>query len=296
MDLHHLRVFVSVFRNRSFSRASEELHLTQPTVSDHIKTLEDELQCRLFDRLGRKILPTAAAEVLYLHAMELLDQAAVIRDALAHLRKDLAGEIVIGASTIPGTYLLPRIMASFLKKYPSVTFRIVIADSKEIIERLLSHDLLLCVVGARLQDKRLEFLPFIEDELVVIASPGLVRDESVTLKELFRYPFVMREQGSGTRREFERIIEQKGARAEDLKVACVFGSNDAVKQAVKAGLGVSILSRLSVAEELKHKVLKEVRLRNLKLLRSFYVVSHRRRTLPPAYALLAEHILDSSSS
>lgn len=294
MDLHQLRVFTSVFRNKSFSRASEELRLTQPTVSDHIKALEEELRCRLFDRLGRRILPTAEAEVLFTHACELLDRASAIKDALAQLKRDLSGDLVIGASTVPGTYLLPSLMASFQERYPSVTFQIVIADSRKIIERILSHDLLLGVVGARLEDARLDYRPFTDDELTVIASPRLVRDESVTFGQLLGYPFVMREEGSGTRREFEKIVEQKGGGIRGIRIAGVFGSNDAVKQAVKAGLGVSILSRLSVAEEIKFSTLKEIRIKNLRLLRSFHVVSHRRRSLPPAYSLLADHILASA--
>src|ERR1700687_1846836 len=115
MDLHHLRIFLSVFRNRSFSKASRELRLAQPTVSDDIKTLEDYLDCVLFERLGRKIIPTGEAELLYNHAIEVTEKADSIRHALGQFKKEVAGELIIGASSIPGTYLLPLLMASFKK-------------------------------------------------------------------------------------------------------------------------------------------------------------------------------------
>src|SRR3989304_7874486 len=105
MDVHQLKVFASVFKNRSFSRASEELHLTQPTISDHIKALEEELECKLFDRLGRTIIPTKEAGVLYRHSLELLEKAETLKEAVGEIKKDLTGRIVVGASTIPGVYL-----------------------------------------------------------------------------------------------------------------------------------------------------------------------------------------------
>ncbi|HWR90222.1 MAG TPA: LysR family transcriptional regulator, partial [Dissulfurispiraceae bacterium] len=117
MDLHQLKVFVSVYRNRSFSKASTALFLTQPTVSDHIRSVEEELQCRLFDRLGRTIIPTGEADVLYSEAVELLEKAEAIKTAISRLKRDLRGEILVGTSTIPGTYLMPRIVASFRREH-----------------------------------------------------------------------------------------------------------------------------------------------------------------------------------
>ena len=116
MDIHQLRIFASVFKNKSFSRASEELFLTQPTVSDHIKALEEEFGCRLFDRLGRTILPTNEAEALYGHALEIIEKADAVKDIIGRFKKEPAGELLLGASTIPGTYLLPPVMATFRKK------------------------------------------------------------------------------------------------------------------------------------------------------------------------------------
>jgi len=290
MDIHHLMVFASVFKNKSFSKASKELYLTQPTVSDHVKSLEEELNCKLFDRLGRTIIPTKEAEALYSHAMELIEKANNIKDFIGYLKKEVAGELVIGASTIPGTYLMPSIMAKFRKIYPSISFQILISDSRGIVEKISRHELLIGIVGAKLANSQITYVPLLEDELIVVSSPVLTKNRQLTLKELMKLPMVLREEGSGTRREAEKILEDKGVSLEDIKVAGIFGSTDAIKQAVKAGLGVSILSRLSVKDELKYGIFKEIKLSDIQMKRKFYIVTHKKRTLPAAHNLFLEHL------
>ena len=258
MDIHYLRVFASVFKNRSFSKASEELHLTQPTISNHIKALEDEFECKLFDRLGRTILPTKEADVLYTHSMELIERTNNLREAVGLIKKDISGKLIIGASTIPGVYLLPGFMSEFRKKFPSISFQILISDSKGIIENISRHELLLGIVGAKLGNEHIKYMPFIEDELIVVSSPHLSKNRMMTLQELLKFPMVLREEGSGTRKETEKFLANKGLSLENVHIAGVFGSTDAIKQAVKAGLGVSILSKFSVADELKYKILEEI--------------------------------------
>lgn len=290
MDIHQLRVFVSVYKNKSFSKASEELFLSQPTVSDHIKTLEEELDCKLFDRLGRTIIPTKEAEVLYNHAIGIIEKISTLKDTFSQLKKEISGDLVVGASTIPGTYLMPRIIAEFKKRYPAVAFKIVIADSKEIIDKVLKHDLLIGVVGSKLSNGHLAFTPLTEDELIVVSSPALIKEKSMPLHELITYPVIFREEGSGTRKEVERILEDKHISIDALKIAGIFGSTDAVKQAVKEGLGISILSKLSVADELKFKTLKEIKVSDIRMKRKFYLVTHKKRTLPLTYNIFLEHI------
>jgi len=291
MDIHQLRVFTSVFKNRSFSRASEELHLTQPTISNHIKALEDEFECKLFDRMGRTIIPTKEAEVLYGQSVEIIEKAEVLKEAIGQMKKDLSGKLIIGASTIPGVYLMPRIMTEFQKRHPSISFQILISDSKGIIESINRHDLLLGVVGAKLENDQMDYTPFVEDELIVVSSPSMIDKSTITLKELVRFPMVVREEGSGTRREAEKFLAGKGVSPDSITIAGIFGSTDAVKQAVKAGLGVSIVSKFSVADELEYKILKEVKLSDLQMKRRFYIVTHKKRTLPRAYDTFLKYII-----
>ena len=296
MDIHQLRVFASVFRNKSFSKASEELHLTQPTISNHIKALEDEFDCKLFDRLGRTNIPTKEAEVLYSHSMELIEKADTIKEAIGEIRKDVTGKLIVGASTIPGVYLLPRIMSEFRKRYPSITFQILISDSKGIVDSVSKHELLLGFVGAKLGNEQINYIPFVQDELIVVSSPNLEKNSRMTLKELVKLPMVLREEGSGTRRETEKLLESKGFSLEDLKISGIFGSTDAVKQAVKAGLGVSILSNFSVIDELDHEILKEIKLTDIEMKRRFYIVTHKKRTLPRLYDTFLKHIFTESKN
>jgi len=294
MDLHQLRVFLSVFKNRSFTKASEELHLSQPTVSDHVRSLEDELGCILFDRLGRTIKPTKEAEVLYIHAAEIVDRIAHLREAVGNIKKDVAGELVIGASTIPGTYLLPRVITGFRKEYPSVFFQVIVSDSREIMEKMLDHELILGIVGTKISHKDLKADALLDDELIVVAAPSLVRHRSIPLGDLVSLPMVLREEGSGTRREMEKSLEGKGLSMDSLNVAGYFGSTDAVKQAVKAGMGISILSRFAVQEELKYRALKEVKVEGLEMKRRFYALTHRRRNLPFLCNVFLEYLKISS--
>ena len=290
MDIHHLRVFVSVFRNRSFSRASAELHLSQPTVSDHIKALEEELECRLFDRLGRTIVATKEAELLSDHAIEIIEKTAALKEIVGRFKQEVKGELIVGASTIPGTYLIPPLMAGFQNTYPLIAFQVHISDSGNIVESILSHKLLVGIVGVKLANPGLNYTPLLEDELLIVSSPALIKQNTITLAELRRFPMVLREQGSGTRKVVERILEENGLSPASLAIAGIFGSTDAVKEAVKAGLGISVLSRLSVADELKYRTLKGIKLMNIPMKRNFYVVTHRKRTLPLAYRTFLEYL------
>jgi DNA-binding transcriptional LysR family regulator len=289
-------VFASVFKNRSFSRASEELHLTQPTISNHIKSLEEEFNCKLFDRLGRTIIPTKEAEVLYNHSTDLIERAGNLKEAIGQVNKEITGKLTIGASTIPGVYLLPRLMSGFRQLHPSISFQILIEDSKGIIERISRHELLLGIVGAKLGDEPVKYTPFVEDELIVVSPQHFSKSRLLTLQEVLELPMVLREEGSGTRKETEKFLAGKGFSLENVPVAGIFGSTDAIKQAVKAGLGISILSKSAVAEELQHKTLEEIKLTDMQMKRRFYIVSHKKRTLPLLYETFLKHLLTEAKN
>ena len=290
MDIHQLRVFASVFKNKSFSKASEDLYLTQPTISNHIKGLEEELECKLFDRLGRTIIPTKEAEVLFTYSTEIIEKTRNLKEIIGRFQKELKGKVIIGASTIPGTYLLPRIMSGFKEKYPSVFFQIMVADSKGIVDSISRHEMLIGVVGAKIDGEHIHYIPFVEDELIAVASPSLGIKKKMTLKEIVGLPVIMREEGSGTRKETERLMKQHGVSMDRINISGVFGSTDAIKQAVKAGLGVSVLSKFAVSDELAHKTLVRISLTDLEMRRRFYIVVHRKRTLPAAYNTFLEYL------
>jgi DNA-binding transcriptional LysR family regulator len=238
-------------------------------------------------------MPTKEAEVLYSQSTEIIEKAEALRDALGELKKETTGKLIIGASTIPGVYLMPRIMTEFQKKYPAISFQILIADSSGIIESITRHELILGIVGAKLGNDQIDYMPFVEDELIAVSAPFKTEQSNRTLKELVALPMILREEGSGTRREAEKFLQNEGISFDDIKIAGIFGSTDAVKQAVKAGLGISILSRFAVKDELEHKLLSEIKITDIQMKRSFYIVTHKKRTLPRLYEILLQHILSA---
>jgi DNA-binding transcriptional LysR family regulator len=290
MDVHQLKIFATVYKNKSFTRASEELNISQPTISEHIKNLEHSLDCRLFDRLGRSILPTAEAEVLYPRALQILDDLEQMRDEITAAGTGIKGNLCIGASTIPGTYILPRLAYTFKKKYPEVAFEILIEDSGKITNMVLQHDLLCGIVGAKMVSDKLDFTPVIEDELVLVATTDVLKQKSITLDRLASIPFLQREKGSGTRQTFENFLEKNTISSAGFNIVATLGSTSAVRQAVKESLGASVISRIAVQEELDNKTLHEVQIRNLKMKRKFYLVRQKKRTLPPQYLAFCNHL------
>ncbi|MBI4689330.1 MAG: LysR family transcriptional regulator [Nitrospirae bacterium] len=296
MDIHHLKVFLSVFKNKSFSRASAEINLTQPTVSSHIKAMEDELDCRLFDRIGRTIISTKEAELLYSCASDIAERLEDIKTTIGLLKEEIKGELIIGASTIPGTYVIPSIIPEFKKKYPAVSFRVVIGDSGKITDMVSGNELLIGVVGAKMDHGKIEYLNFLEDELILISHPKFFRKKIISENELADIPFLIREEGSGTRKVMEKYLAERNIGLKDLCIPAILGSTDAVKEAVKSGLGVSILSRIAVKSETRSGLLKETRIKGLNMKRNFYIITHKKRTLPKIYRLFFDYLKTKSQS
>lgn len=290
MEVHHLRVFVSVFKNRSFTAASRELHLSQPTVSEHVRVLEEELGTRLFDRAGRRVIPTREAEHIYSLAAEILQKMNDLGQALGRFKGEIKGMLKIGASTIPGTYLIPPLAAGFKARYPETSFEVVVEDSRTIAEMVAGHELLLGVIGTRIERGGLTYVPFMEDELVLVARPGLLGKGTLSPSRLGEIPFLIREEGSGTRKTAEARLLEKGVNPGDLNVAAVLGSTASVKEAVRAGLGASIISRLAVKEDIEAGTIEEIRIRGISMKRTLYIITHKRRTLPRHYAAFLDYL------
>ena len=283
MDLRRLQVFAKVYEHRSFSRAAEAILLSQPTVSGHIKSLEEELGVNLFDRLGREILPTQAAELLYGYArrvLELVEEAHSVLDAfLGRLR----GELVLGGSTIPGQYVLPQLLARFAEMHPEVRINLGIQHSDAICSGVLHGQMEAGVVGARPDDDRLAATPWLHDEVVAAVWPGhALAGQQVDPEELAQYPLVLREPGSGTRSFVMGALKKVGHGIDHFKVMAELGSNTAVLQVVRSHMGVGFISRRAMADDLANGRLAELTLRGVDLTRRFYLITRRGRTLSPA--------------
>ncbi|MEW6518881.1 MAG: selenium metabolism-associated LysR family transcriptional regulator [Thermodesulfobacteriota bacterium] len=290
MDIHQLRIFVSVYRNRSFSKASEQLFISQPTISEHIKNLEKSLACTLFDRLGRKIEPTVEADLIFPKALQLIEDLERINDLVLKSSQRVKGKLYIGASTIPGNYMLPQLAANFRNQYPEVFFEIVIADTRKITDLLVSHEFFLGIVGASMEPKILHYEPFLDDELIFAGAPKYMENLGTTPLQIYQVPFLLREEGSGTRKIMEDFLQKMQINLKKMNVVGVLGSTDAIKQAIKAGLGTSILSRRAIDEELASGSLLEMKLGG-EMKRPFYLATHKKRTLPAQYKAFYDFLL-----
>jgi DNA-binding transcriptional LysR family regulator len=290
MELHHLKIFASVYRNKSFTLASKELHISQPTVSEHIKNLEIALGCSLFDRLGRTILPTIEADLLYPRALKILDDLERLQEELAVAGKRIGGELVLGASTIPGTYILPGLAVGFKETHPDISFEIRIGDTATVTESVLNHELLYGIVGARTLPQQLDYQPLFGDELILVAAPEKIAGPLPAPDALYDIPFLIREQGSGTRNIMESFLKRAAIETTRLNIVATLGSTAAVREALKTGLGASILSRLAVQEELQDGKLREYRIPGLEMKRNFYGIKHKKRTLPLHYQAFSHYI------
>ncbi len=290
METRHLQIFTAVYRTRSFTKAADELYTSQPTISEHMKNLEDRLGCRLFDRLGRSISPTPEADLLYPRAVGILDEMDKLETSLSLAAKNVTGELIIGASTIPGEYLLPLQATQFKSRYPELSFEIIIKDSVGIIDDISAHRIYLGVVGAELPAKNLEFIPFEKDELVLAAASAMEIPATIKLEDLLTFDFLTREKGSGTGRTVNYYLSQAGIEQQTIKIRATLGSSTAIKEAVKTGLGIAFISKTAIRDELSQGTVKMVEVDGLSMKRSFFVVTLKKRTLPHRYQVFKEFL------
>jgi DNA-binding transcriptional LysR family regulator len=283
MDLRQLEVFAGVYELRSFSRSASALRLTQSTVSEHVRLLEEELGTRLFDRLSRETVPTRAGELLYGYARQMLALRSQARQAVDDFLGHVTGTLVIGASTIPGEYVLPAVIGRFRERHPRVAITLQISDTRGIVQTVLDGLVDAGVVGADPGNRGLEARALMPDELVLVVPPSHPwsgRSEA-SLNELRGEPLIVREAGSGSRQALERALETAGPSLAEMQVIAEMGSTSAIKQAVKAGVGVSVMSSRAVEDECRHGLLACVRLKDLSVTRHFYVVTHASRSRSP---------------
>jgi DNA-binding transcriptional LysR family regulator len=278
---------------RSFSRAAEALHLTQSTVSEHVRLLEEEVGARLFDRLGRETLPTKAGELLFGYAQRMLALRVETVQGLQQFLGQIAGTLTVGASTIPGEYVLPPLIGAFREKFPRVSISLQISDTRGIVEAVLEGRVELGMVGARPDQRALQAVELMPDELVVVVPPrhAWVGRKEVTVEDLKSEPLIVRESGSGSRDAVEKALEAAGLGLDGLRVIAEMGSTSAIKQAVKAGVGVSIMSRRAVDDESRSGLVGCVKIRDVPVTRHFYVVTHASRSRSPLCQAFLEFLL-----
>lgn len=295
-DLRQLEIFRYVVELESFSKAAEAVLLAQASVSERIATLENMVGVRLLDRLGRTVVPTKAGEILYKHAVLLLEMKKTASLEMLAFLGLKEGEIRVGGSTIPGEYILPKMIYRFREQFPRINVTLIIADTKDIQKRLLAGEIELAVVGSKGSDANLICHELWRDELVLavpINHPWAGRDK-VALNELPGEPFILREPGSATLRTMEGYLSSLGL--DTLQVAARLGTSTAVKEGIKSGLGVSILSSRALKTEIETGILKALRIKGVPMARHFYLVKNRRRVASPLCQALFDFLIESSQT
>lgn len=255
MNLKQLEAFVHVADGRSFSKAARELFLTQPTVSAHISSLEKELDARLFVRNTKEVDLSSDGELLYKYAKQMVELERKIEQTFLERPEDKQSCITIAASTVPAQYLLPAVLAKFMEKYPKEQFRVLETDSAQVVELIVEEKADVGFTGTMLEKKHCKYIPFYQDELVVIAPNTEYYQQFLKQPEEVSWikgePLILREEGSGTRKEAEKQLKKRGIAMGHLNLVASIENQETIKKSIRKGMGISIMSKLAVEEEVK---------------------------------------------
>ena len=288
LDAADLAMLVRVVDTGGVTRAAEALYVSQPAVTQRLRRLERVLGARLVERQGRRLALTDAGQAVLPLARQALQILEQIPAAISEVQGLLRGEIVLGASTTVGEFLLPKRLSAFGRAYPHITVRLHIANTQAIVERVLDHSLHAGFVGLRPTSSALVTVPFLADTIVLVAAPSHpMAGRRVSPKELTQTRLLLREDGSATRAMALSALARCGV---DTEVAVGFGSNAAVRTAVLAGYGVAALSRAVVGDDLKQNMLKLVRPQGWRCRRRFYIIRRRDRRLTTAEEILLKFV------
>ena len=249
MNLKQLEAFVMIANNKSFSLTAQKLYLTQPTVSAYISKLEYELGEKLFYRTTKEVTLTEAGKKIYIYAKDIIELAEKIENAFKGSSEEGTRRMVISASSIPGTYLLPGILAEFSRTYPNVEMRVQESDSVCVMNDIREHRADLGFVGTATKDREISFMPFCKDELVLITPNNdryrELKEKKLNLAWIEQEPWIMREDGSGTYKETLHVFEEMGIHSDQLHILARFNNTGAILLSVAQGSGISIVSRLA---------------------------------------------------
>ena len=274
MENPRLKVFRAVAELLSFHRAAEQLGLTQPAVTLHIKALENELSVRLLDRTGNKVSLTPAGRILHRHAVAIAEIVSKAEKEIAEAAGEHAGELHVGASTSIAQYVLPKLLGLFHQKFPRVRLSVVSGNTEEIVDHLLAQKIDIGLIEGPALRRDVKTEPFLADELVLIvpAKHAWTNGPDVTVEDLKNAPLLLREHGSGTRRVLEMALEKVGLKKPFPHVIMQLDSTEAIISSVEAGLGIGFVSRWAVDRRLPLGRIKKARVTGLRIPRNFCLV------------------------
>jgi DNA-binding transcriptional LysR family regulator len=278
MDLHQLYVFTKVVEHKSFSKAAEDIFLSQSTVSSHIQALEKMLEVSLFDRVGRESVLTPHGERLYEWALKII----LLKDqALLDLNQGMTafqGSIRMAVSSVPGPFIVPKMVKKFKQDYPNVTFHLNQAPSKIVAEKVLNGTIDFGILGEKYENDKLRYIPLLKEKLVLITPTQLKINGSVHIQEMLKHPFVMRNADSGTNAVLEKLLKKNKIPKEQLNIIAYTDCGQSLIQFVKQGIGISIISEIAAEEYSKKKIINMHEILDFSDERYFYLVYNINKT------------------
>jgi len=278
MEDHKLKVFCTVAETKSFSKASEIIHLTQPAVSLLIQAIEETYETKLFDRASNTVTLTPSGEMLYKYAKEILSLYAAAEKNIGEITGFVKGSISVGASSTIGNYLLPGVIADFRKTHPKIKIHLLVGNTKRVVEFLNAGNIDIGLVEGDVARQKMVVDKLVVDELALIVPPvhPLAKKRNVSIFEITKEPFIFREEGSGTRQVIEKYLGKYSITPQDMMVSMVLGSTEAIKESVENGMGIAIVSRWAVRKEIKYGTLKPLSFKEEKMLRDFSLIFQKK--------------------
>lgn len=279
MNINLFRTYIRVVETQNLSRTADEFGLSQPAITKQIQALEDMYGVLLLERSGRRLKTTEAGEILYNCAREIVRVVDKTEKEMANLADSNKGTLVLGASNIPGEFILPRLIKDFKDNYPHISITMDIADTDKILAKAIEREIDVGIVGGWTGNRKIEGFKWLEDELVALLPENhrLTGKSSVSLRDLAGERWIFREKGSGTRKATEELLATQGIRKEDVNVYMEAGSTEAVLASVESGMGVAVVSRWAINKIDPHRRLKGLPLSDPGAYRYLYVVFPRQK-------------------
>lgn len=281
-----LSVFLTVVDKKNLTLAAEKLYITQSAVSQNLKMLENKFGATLLERTNKRVKLTKAGEILYFHAQQILNQYSIAGRLIDELQEGISGPLYIGSGFTFGEYRLPGIISQFITKYPKIQPYITIKNSNRIANQVKQNDLDIGIIEREITDENILTVPFAEEEMVVIVPTHFLMqdDKMISANELNDKTWIVREEGSGTRRVTDNMFANMGVNPENI---LIFGSTQVIKEAVKNGVGISYISKLAVQKELREGTLKSLAIKDYTDTRKFFYVINE---LQPSTKILSMFI------
>jgi len=299
ITLQQMEALIRLVEEQSFSRAAKKMYLTQPSLTKHIKNLEETIGTLLVDRKSRGISLTPEGKILYEYARRVFKMVDEAKEKIARVQEDDSGSISISASTIPATYILPHVLRDFNTQYPRIRCYVQTNDSDATVDLILDNRAEIGFIGKEVSDRKLHVEAVWKDRLILVVPEGhrWSVESSVTIEDLASEPFIMRERGSATRSVLDDFLQKNlNTQLSLFHIVAELGSSEAVKEAVIAGLGVSILSARAVDRELASGFLIEKPIDGCLIERNFYLIHRKQFNLMRHHELFLDSVRDSEDT